>query len=56
MSEDFSLDQIVANVRAAASDCGAMIVEAIVSLGSIAIPVAEVTIVIRRAKLAQTQI
>jgi hypothetical protein len=41
MSEDFSLDQIVANARAAASDCGAMIVEAIVSLESI--PVAAVT-------------
>lgn len=44
MSENFSLDQIVADVRSAASDCGAMIVDAIVSLGSIAIPVAEVTI------------
>jgi hypothetical protein len=41
MSEDFSLDQIVTNARAAASDCGAMIVEAFVSLDSI--PVAAVS-------------
>ncbi len=42
MSEDVSLDQIVANVQAAASDCNTMIVEAIVE-HSAKIPIVAVT-------------